>query len=133
MRSRQPRLAGCRVAGALALPTLIEQSEEIAMCNRSRLFCVSAAALLAAAMSFPAVAQNAPAPQQGQLSLPRPDFHFKGQVGRTYQDSDPATFPQILRPPKGAPNVLLVLLDDVGFGQFSVFGGGVSSPSMESL
>src|SRR5439155_18951730 len=45
----------------------------------------------------------------------------------------PATFPQILRPPKGAPNIVLVLLDDVGFGQFSVFGGGVSSPNMEKL
>ena len=66
-------------------------------------------------------------------SLPRPDFRFKGQVGRTYQDSDPPTFPQIVRPPKGAPNVLLILLDDVGFGQFSAFGGGVPSPNMEKL
>jgi len=66
-------------------------------------------------------------------ALPPPDFHFKGQVGRTFQDSDPATFPQIVRPPKGAPNIVLVLLDDVGFGQFSVFGGGVSSPNMERL
>jgi arylsulfatase len=32
-------------------------------------------------------------------SLPRPDFHFKGKVGRTYEDSDPPTFPQIVRPP----------------------------------
>jgi hypothetical protein len=38
----------------------------------------------------------------GSLSLPRPDFHFRGEVGRTYLDSDPATFPQIVRPPKGA-------------------------------
>src|SRR5947208_39930 len=104
------------------------------MNNCSLLVCASAAALLTAAMAFPALAQNAPpAPVQGQLSLPRPDFHFKGQVGRTYQDSDPATFPQIQRPPKGAPNIVLVLLDDVGFGQFSVFGGGVSSPNMEKL
>jgi arylsulfatase A-like enzyme len=66
-------------------------------------------------------------------SLPRPDFRFKGQIGRTYQDSDPPTFPGVLRPPKGAPNVLLILLDDVGFGQFSVFGGGVPSPNMEKL
>src|SRR5258707_809312 len=79
-----------------------------------------------------AFAQNPPSPS-GSLSLPRPDFHFKGQVGRTYQDSDPATFPQIVRPPKGAPNIVLILLDDVGFGQFSVFGGGVSSPNMEKL
>jgi arylsulfatase len=66
-------------------------------------------------------------------SLPRPDFRFKGQVGRTYRDSDPPTFPEVLRPPKGAPNVLLILLDDAGFGQFSVFGGGVPSPNMEKL
>jgi arylsulfatase A-like enzyme len=67
------------------------------------------------------------------LSLPRPDFRFRGEVGRTYQESDPATFPQITRPPKGAPNIVLILLDDVGFGQFSAFGGGVSSPSIEKL
>jgi hypothetical protein len=63
----------------------------------------------------------------------RPDFRFKGEIGRTYQDSDPAAFPQIVRPPKGVPNIVLILLDDVGYGQFSVFGGGVSSPNMENL
>jgi arylsulfatase len=73
------------------------------------------------------------APPPPTASLPRPDYRFKGEVGRTYLDSDPPTFPQVLRPPKGAPNVLLVLLDDVGFGQFSVFGGGVPSPNMEKL
>jgi arylsulfatase len=81
-----------------------------------------------------AFAQSPASPATGGLlSLPRPDFRFQGQVGRTYQDSDPATFPQIVRPPKGAPNIVLILLDDVGFGQFSVFGGGVSSPNMEKL
>ncbi len=65
--------------------------------------------------------------------LPQPDFHFRGEVGRTYQDSDPAQFPQPVQPPKGAPNVVLILLDDVGFGQFSTFGGGVPSPTMDRL
>jgi hypothetical protein len=96
------------------------------------------AALLAslgiATLSQTALAQSPSSPQaSGSLSLPRPDFHFKGEVGRTYQDSDPATFPQIVRPPKGAPNIVLILLDDVGFGQFGVFGGGVPSPNMEKL
>ena len=45
----------------------------------------------------------------------------------------PATFPQPVKAPKGAPNVLLILLDDVGFGQFSVTGGGVASPALEKL
>ncbi|WP_443939196.1 arylsulfatase [Pedobacter sp. MW01-1-1] len=65
--------------------------------------------------------------------LPRPDFHFKGQVGRTYLESDPPQFPQPVKAPKGAPNVVLVLIDDAGFGQFSTFGGGVPSPTMDML
>jgi arylsulfatase len=65
--------------------------------------------------------------------LPRPDFRFTGQVGRTFKDSDPAQFPQPVPPPEGAPNIVLILLDDVGFGQFSTFGGGVPSPTMDRL
>lgn len=70
---------------------------------------------------------------QESSSLPRPDFHFQGAVGRTYRDSDPPTFPKLVRPPAGAPNIVMILLDDVGFGQFGVFGGGVPSPNMEKL
>ncbi|WP_226531974.1 arylsulfatase [Microbacterium paraoxydans] len=65
--------------------------------------------------------------------LPRPDFRYAGEVGRTFLDSDPATFPQPVSPPEGAPNIVLVLLDDAGFGQFSTFGGGVPSPTMDRL
>lgn len=72
-------------------------------------------------------------PAQTPEILPRPDFHFTGEVGRTFKDADPATFPQPVQPPKGAPNILLILLDDVGFGQFSTFGGGVPSPTMDRL
>lgn len=52
---------------------------------------------------------------------------------RTFPDSDPATFPQPVPPPRGAPNIVLVLIDDAGFGQFSTFGGGVPSPTMDRL
>jgi arylsulfatase len=65
--------------------------------------------------------------------LPRPDFHFPGNVGRTYKDSDPPQFPQPVRAPKGAPNIVIILIDDAGFGQFSTFGGGVPSPTMDKL
>ena len=65
--------------------------------------------------------------------LPRPDYHFAGQIGRTYVESDPAEFPQPVEAPSGAPNIVLILLDDVGFGQFSTFGGGVPSPTMDRL
>lgn len=65
--------------------------------------------------------------------LPRPDFHFPGNIGRTFNDSDKAAFPQPVKAPKGAPNVLLILLDDAGFGQFGTFGGGIPSPTMDKL
>jgi arylsulfatase A-like enzyme len=84
------------------------------------------------AQKKPGVPSTIPPPTTAQ-SLPRPDFHFPGNVGRTYLDSDPAQFPQPVQPPKGAPNVLLILIDDVGFGQFSTFGGGVPSPTMDKL
>jgi arylsulfatase A-like enzyme len=75
-----------------------------------------------------------PAPQgRTPTVLPRPDFHFPGNVGRTYLDSDPPQFPQPIQAPKGAPNIVLILIDDCGFGQFSTFGGGVPSPTMDKL
>jgi arylsulfatase A-like enzyme len=46
-------------------------------------------------------------------------------------DSQRAVLP--MRPPAGAPNVLVVLLDDVGFGASSTFGGPVSMPTAERL
>jgi hypothetical protein len=65
------------------------------------------------AQSVRAAENVAPAPTPGTPSvLPRPDFHFPGNVGRTFEDSDPPTFPKVVRPPKGAPNVLLILIDD---------------------
>src|SRR3954463_9468763 len=66
--------------------------------------------------------------------LPIPDVRRPGLT--TYDAKDPATsFPPIepLRPPAGAPNVLVVLLDDVGFGASSAFGGPCSTPTAERL
>jgi arylsulfatase A-like enzyme len=64
--------------------------------------------------------------------LPLPDPRFKGRIGSTYVDSEPdiITLPS---PPVGAPNVLLVLLDDVGFGQASAFGGPADTPTLQRL
>ena len=53
-----------------------------------------------------------------------------------YDANDPAAvFPPIqeIRPPKGAPNVLVVLIDDVGFGASSAFGGPINTPVAERL
>jgi arylsulfatase A-like enzyme len=54
----------------------------------------------------------------------------------TYDAKDPDTsFPPIkpLRPPEGAPNVLVVLLDDVGFGASRTFGGPANTPALDRL
>jgi arylsulfatase A-like enzyme len=54
----------------------------------------------------------------------------------TYDAKDPDTkFPPIeqLRPPKGAPNVLIILIDDAGFGSSSAFGGPCQTPTAEML
>ena len=66
--------------------------------------------------------------------LPIPDPKHVGLT--TYDAKDPNTkYPPIvtLRPPKGAPNVLIVLIDDVGFGASSAFGGPCNTPTAERL
>src|SRR5689334_6853751 len=90
-------------------------------------------AVMAALRVFVSAAQPPPPAPSTPQSLPPPDFRFPGTVGRTFQDSDPARFPQPVQAPKGAPNVVLILIDDAGFGQFSTFGGGVPSPTMDRL
>ena len=61
-----------------------------------------------------------------RTQLPIPDRPYEGSLPFDAKDPE-ATFPPIepLRPPAGAPNVLVVLLDDVGFGASSAFGGPV--------
>jgi arylsulfatase A-like enzyme len=66
--------------------------------------------------------------------LPIPDPSWVGLT--TYDAKDPdTTFPPItpVRPPDGAPNVLLILIDDAGFGSSSAFGGPCSTPTFERL
>ena len=56
--------------------------------------------------------------------VPGPDPAFGGKIGKTFEDStaDPSLFvPR--KAPKDAPNILLVLIDDAGFGASSTFGG----------
>jgi arylsulfatase len=73
-------------------------------------------------------------PQPRRDVLPIPDRTPVGLT--TYDARDPATsFPPIepLRPPEGAPNVLIVLIDDTGFAASSAFGGPVKTPTAERL
>jgi arylsulfatase len=64
--------------------------------------------------------------------LPPPPEPFKGTINLRAKDSKP-DFPQPVQAPRGAPNVLLVLLDDVGFGAASTFGGPCQTPTLQKL
>ncbi|MCI0702201.1 MAG: arylsulfatase [Planctomycetia bacterium] len=65
-------------------------------------------------------------------TLPYPDPPFRGKIGRTTADSK-SDFPQPVQAPKGAPNVLLIMTDDVGFGASSTFGGAIPTPTFDKL
>lgn len=54
------------------------------------------------------------------------------QVGTTYHDSEP-WWPEPQRPAAGAPDVIVVLLDDVGFGSLGCFGSEIATPTMDAL
>jgi arylsulfatase A-like enzyme len=64
------------------------------------------------------------------LPYPAPEFH--GVIGRTTADSKP-DFSQPVQAPKGAPNVLLIITDDVGFGAASTVGGPIPTPTLDEL
>jgi phosphoglycerol transferase MdoB-like AlkP superfamily enzyme len=96
--------------------------------NRRQLFLSSAKATIASAFGwsfFPVVAR-------AQEVLPLPPPPFKGTIGRTYKDSVPDKIP-VIKAPDGAPNVLVILIDDCGFGQWGTFGGQVPTPNLDRL
>src|ERR1035438_876102 len=71
-------------------------------------------------------------PAGAQEVLPKPEQPYKGKIGRTAAESTP-DFPQPLAAPKGAPNVLLIMTDDVGWGASSTFGGPIPTPTYDKL
>jgi arylsulfatase A-like enzyme len=68
----------------------------------------------------------------GGVILPKPDRPLKGTAAMYAKD---ATYPplQPLRPPEGAPNVAIILIDDMGFGATSAFGGPIHMPTLERV
>ncbi len=57
---------------------------------------------------------------------------YQGKVGRTLPESK-EWWPEPVRAPAGSPNVVWILLDDVGFGAASAFGGAISTPTFDEL
>jgi len=59
---------------------------------------------------------------------------FSGKVGKTYKESTPDFGPATpLSAPEGAPNILVIVLDDVGFGQLGCYGGPIETPNIDKL
>ncbi len=77
------------------------------------------------------VQSNQPQSSSGDI-LPLPEAPFDGDIGRTVSESTPSR-PHVVRPAKGTPNVLVVLLDDVGYAQFETFGGLIPTPALNRL
>ena len=60
------------------------------------------------------------------------DLEFKGKIAKKYEDSV-EWWAKKKRPPKGAPNVIIFLLDDTGFAQIGSFGGLIKTPNIDKL
>src|ERR1039458_2514780 len=57
---------------------------------------------------------------------------FEGVIGRTLETSTP-WWPPLAQAPDGAPNVVVVLLDDVGYAQFGCYGSDIATPTFDRL
>ena len=64
--------------------------------------------------------------------LPPPPQKFEGKIERNAAQSTPY-WPARVVPPKGAPNVLLIMTDDSGFGVTSTFGGVIPTPTLDRI
>lgn len=101
---------------------------------------VLATAGLLLALALPATAQQSDAPPGSPaatrvidgLQLPAQDIPFGGVIKPNALESTPFWQPRIA-PPEGAPNVLLILTDDVGFGAPSTFGGVIPTPALDRI
>ncbi|HKF54410.1 MAG TPA: arylsulfatase, partial [Blastocatellia bacterium] len=65
-------------------------------------------------------------------SLPSAPQKFGGVINRNAAQSTPC-WPARIVPPKGAPNILLIMTDDVGFGAPSTFGGTIPTPALDRI
>ncbi len=92
----------------------------------------TACATLSLALSAVCAASGAAQTVTDGTVLPAPEPQFKGKIGRTYKDSQPDKI-AVIKPPEGAPNVLVILIDDTGFGAWSTFGGQIPTPNLDRL
>src|ERR1035437_3968234 len=90
-----------------------------------------AEAVLFGGMS-PLLAQTSSPVSPDRTTLPIAPSPFGGIITRDYKMSTPSPWTPVV-PPSGAPNVLVILIDDAGYGQTGTFGGLIPTPTLDSL
>ena len=96
---------------------------------KHKLFASGLSLLMAAALAGAFLTGCGPSESRtgtAQQTLPRPEPEFKGKMSRTAKDSTP-DFPKEVQAPQDAPNILLIMTDDVGFAAPSTFEIGRAS------
>jgi arylsulfatase A-like enzyme len=79
-------------------------------------------------------ATSAMAAEPDRTILPVPPPDFAGKIGETYKDSAPDWAPALpLQAPAGAPNILMIVLDDVGYSQLGSYGSPIETPNLDRL
>src|SRR5436190_2252615 len=91
--------------------------------------CFTAITIVTALQITQSVAADA---EWDRTVLPRPPQPFQGVAQRSLQGSV-ADFTQPVNAPPNVPNILLVLIDDAGFGNPSTFGGPIATPTYDKL
>ena len=116
-------------------PTMLALLDGIAcLCSRLTVKRTAAFGLILAAGLLAAAGSQAADSEAGRDILPPPAPAFKGKIGTTYKDSVPDFGPAMpVVAPEGAPNVVLIVLDDVGYGQLSSYGGPIQTPNLDHL
>ena len=104
------------------------------LCSRLTIKRTGAFCLTLAVGLFSAAGSQAADLDTRREILPPPAPAFKGKIGTTYKDSVPDFGPAMpVIAPAGAPNVVLIVLDDVGYGQLSSYGGPIQTPNLDHL
>ena len=87
---------------------------------------------LLCALSATCLAPSLCAQELNRTVLPIRPAPFSGKLARSYKTAVPAAS-ALVKPPAGAPNVILVLIDDAGYGQCGTFGGLIPTPTLDAL
>src|SRR5262249_30217694 len=131
-----PGRAICRHVTRSVYPT--KEDPRMKTSNRVVLYAVLAAAVvLTGGSSFAQQITGTPGSPSATMTingeqLPAPPPKFEGVIKDTAPQSKPY-WPARIVPPKGAPNVLLIMTDDAGFGVPSTFGGVIPTPALDRI